>query len=208
MAERRTWSTPVARWFLFWVLLGLALTIVWYVLPYAVPPNYRNEFLTFKLGLLGVLAAISTFQWEWWQGFAYRELRQVDDPAWTVWVRRFRSIPDRESQAARRRDVAEWLRWRRTAARQVLRSSLVPIRFALTTLASAMYLLIVSLLADLVAILDGSSRLSDVISLGAFSAALIASIALWCVHLYTLSENFNSWERAFRSAVRGHRDEG
>jgi hypothetical protein len=205
--ERQRRAPPVARWFLFWFAQAACLIAVWYFIRYSVPQTYRNEFLAFKLGLLGVLAAVSTFQWQWWHEFAYRQLTLVHDPAWTVWVRRFRSNPERETHPVRRGQVAKWLRWRRTTARQLLQDTLPPNRTSLATLASTIYLLIVSLLADLVAIFDGANRESHAISLGAFSAAVLASIVLWCMHLYSISYDFEGWERSFRSAMRRRRGE-
>jgi hypothetical protein len=201
------WATPVALLFLFWIAVAACLIAVWSFFRYSVPQGYRNEFLAFKLGLLGVLAAVSTFQWQWWHEFAYRQLTLLHDPAWTVWLRRFRSNPERDAHPVRRGQVAKWLRWRRATARQLLQDTLPPNRTSLATLASTIYLLIVSLLADLVAIFDDPNRLSNAISLGAFSAAVIASIVLWCMHLYSISYEFDGWERSFRSAMRRQRGE-
>ncbi len=65
-----------------------------------------------------------------------------------------------------------------------------------------MYLLIVSVLTDLVALLGPYNRAAQMISLGTFAAASLAGIALWSLYLLLLDDDFDGWRRSFRTALR------
>ncbi len=198
----RPWTTPVSCLFLLWLVLAVCLVGFWYFVPSFVPKSYIKEFIAFKFALIALFVAITTFQWGWWQSFAQAQLTDLYEPRWMAQWRLVSPRRGRATDERQRRDVARWLRWRRTTARWLTRGPFRDTRTALASLASATYLLLVSVLADLVAIFDGANRATHALSLGTFVAAAIVGVFLWTWHLCSLDRDFVGWERGFRRATK------
>jgi hypothetical protein len=175
------------------------------------------ELLGAKLALLGLVGAVSTFQWGVWDTIIRRTWAEINDTGWTWAEARLEAA---QAAVAAGRELEEdvevlrvaidpWRRWRNERVAEI-RNVFIPYsRAMLTNYRSAAYFLLLSSIVDLVALLvKGYSALEGAMSAGMLMATFPPFADTMLRYALGFGEEFGNWERGYTEAERPPPSEG
>jgi hypothetical protein len=216
--KRRRWLRPlsglddhVAQRFGVWLAVASVVSVACYWFGLGFPEKLTGDLLGARLALLGLVGAIATFQYGTWMAIATRSYQEINNPAWIQFEADLnRDIEKKQRTGEPAADIAErslaleaWHAWREQNAKTVLKFTLPHNRITLTNYLASAYLLLLSTIADLMALLlPPVSAFSGALSAGAFLASLGPFIDVWRKYIGAVCGEFQGWERNFQGAVR------
>jgi hypothetical protein len=194
-----------------WFLVATALVLIFWHFGWRFPRNQVVELLGGKLALLGLVGAISTFQWGVWDTTVRRIWSEIHDAGWTLAEARLATAEatvaaggeTRENIATLREAVSSW-RQRRQGQIDLIRNVFLPYsRAVLTNYWSTAVFLLVSSIVDLVALIVKScGALEGAISAGTLMATLPPLVEIMIRYGLSLGQEFGNWERGYRDSER------
>ncbi len=203
-ALRRRLDESVEGRLCAWMVFGSGLTILFDYWSLSFPTTLVGDLLAARLALLGLVGAVATFQYGVWSAGADRAYQQINDPRWIQFeadLTRDRLDPNAIPAALRTREAAltGWRAWREDRLDGVVKFALPYNRIVLTNYLAAAYLLLVSVVTDLVSLLLGTrGRLDAALAAAMFLASLAPFVGVWRRYAAAVFGEFQMWERAFQ----------
>jgi hypothetical protein len=193
-----------------WFLVATALVLIFWHFGWRFPRNQVVELLGGKLALLGLVGAVSTFQWGVWDTTVRRIWSEIHEAGWTLAEARLTTAEataaaggeTRENIAALREAVSR----RQWSQEQIdwIRNVFIPYsRAVLTNYWSAAVFLLLSSIVDLVALLVKScGALEGAISAGTLMATVPPLVEIMIRYGLSLGQELGNWERGYRDSER------
>ena len=212
---KRTWLTGlddrVAQRLGAWLAVACVLTAACYWLGLRFPGKWVGDLLAARLASLGLVGAIATFQYGTWVAMATRTSEDVSNPKWSE----FDAKPERDLLSGPPiegdDDVGERVlhgnalrAWRNARIDEVSGAILPHNLKTLANYVASAYLLLVSAITDLLALLlNFDTALVGAVAAGTLLSSLAPFIDAWCRYTRALGVEFQGWETHFRQLKSG-----